>query len=77
MRGDFIYEKGTKQRTVFESEEPITGLAFREANNTALYIATTSKVLALAITGNRQGTPARTLDEHGCSVGWYDPQPRV
>ncbi|KAK5165475.1 Vacuolar protein sorting-associated protein 11 [Saxophila tyrrhenica] len=69
VRGDFVHERGTKQRTVFESEEPITGLEFREANTTALYIATTSRILALAITGNRQGTPARTLDENGCDVG--------
>lgn len=76
VRGDFIHDRGTKQRTVFESEEPITGLEFREAQVTALYIATTSRILALSITGNRQGTPARTLDEHGCDVGCMtlDPQ---
>lgn len=76
VRGDFIHDRGTKQRTVFESEEPITGLEFREASTTALYIATTSRILALAITGNRQGTPARMLDENGCAVGCMtlDPQ---
>lgn len=76
VRGDFIHDRGTKQRTVFESEEPITGLEFREANATALYIATTARILALAITGNRQGTPARTLDENGCAKGCMtlDPQ---
>lgn len=76
VRGDFIHDRGTKQRTVFESEEPITGLEFREANTTALYIATTSHIRALAISGKAQGTPARTLDEHGCAVGCMtlDPQ---
>ena len=69
VRGDFIHGRGTKQRTVFESEEPITGLEFREANATSLYIATTGRILTLSITGNRQGTPARTLDENGCDVG--------
>lgn len=69
VRGDFIHDRGTKQRTVFESQEPITGLDFREANFTALYIATTSRILVLAITGSRQGTPARTLDENGCAIG--------
>jgi tetratricopeptide (TPR) repeat protein len=69
VRGDMIHDRGTKQRTVFESEEPITGLEFREANTTALYIATTNRVLALAISGKSQGTPARTLDENGCAVG--------
>ena len=75
IRGDFIHDRGTKQRTVFESKEPITGLEFREANVTALYIATTSRILALAITGNRQGTPARTLDENGCDVGCMTLEP--
>lgn len=69
IRGDFIHEKGTKQRTVFESEEPVTGLEFREAANTALYIGTTARILALAISGKGQGTPARTLAETGCAVG--------
>lgn len=69
VRGDFIHDRGTKQRTVFESEEPVTGLEFREANFTALYIATTSRLLALAISGKASGTPARTLAEHGCAVG--------
>lgn len=69
VRGDFIHDRGTKQRTVFESEEPITGLEFREAKTTALYIGTTSRLLSLAISGKAQGTPARTLDENGCAVG--------
>jgi hypothetical protein len=69
VRGDLIHDRGTKQRTVFESEEPITGLEFREANTTGLYIATTSRILVLAISGRAQGTPARTIDEHGCAVG--------
>ncbi|KAK5112638.1 hypothetical protein LTR62_003953 [Meristemomyces frigidus] len=76
VRGDFIHDRGTKQRTVFESEEPITGLEFREAASTALYIATTSHMRSLAISGKAQGTPARVLDEHGCAVGCMtmDPQ---
>jgi len=77
VRGDFVHDRGTKQRTVFESEEPITGLEFREANTTALYIATTARVLALAITGNRQGTPARTLDENGCDVACMTLDPEL
>lgn len=76
VRGDFIHDRGTKQRTVFESEEPITGLEFREANSTALYIATTSHIRALVISGSKQGAHARTLDDHGCAVGCMtlDPQ---
>ncbi|KAK5132316.1 hypothetical protein LTR08_009224 [Meristemomyces frigidus] len=76
VRGDFVHDRGTKQRTVFESEEPITGLEFREAKTTALYISTTSHIRALTISGGGQGTPARTLDERGCAVGCMTFEPK-
>ncbi|THZ71569.1 vacuolar protein sorting protein-like protein [Aureobasidium pullulans] len=69
VRGDFIHDRGTKQRTVLETDEPITGLEFREANVTTLFISTTSRISTLVISGKGQGQPARTLDEHGCAVG--------
>jgi len=69
VRGDLVHDRGTKQRTVFESEEPITGIQFREGNTTALYIATTTKILTLIVTGRGQGQPARTLDDMGCALG--------
>lgn len=68
IRGDLIHDRGAKQRTVFESEEPITGIQFREGNITALYIATTARILTLVISGRGQGQPARTLDDTGCAV---------
>ena len=69
VRGDLVNDLGTRQRVVFESDEPITGIEFRESNITTLYIATTSRILTLAISGKGQGQPARTLDEVGCAVG--------
>lgn len=69
VRGDLIHDRGAKQRTVFESEEPVTGIQFREGNTTALYIATTAKILTLVISGRGQGQPARTLDDTGCAAG--------
>ena len=77
VRGDLIHDRGTKQRTVFETEEPITGLEFREANTTALYIATTSRISVLSISGKGQGSPARALDEHGCAVGCITLEPET
>ena len=69
MRGDFVHDRGTKQRTVLESDEPVTGLEFSERNNsTLLYIATTGRISTLVISGRGQGQPARTLEEHGCAV---------
>jgi hypothetical protein len=69
VRGDLIHDRGARQRTVFESEEPITGIEFREGNITTLYIATTGRIMTLVISGRGQGQPAKSLDEYGCGVG--------
>lgn len=69
VRGDLIHDRGARQRTVFESEEPITGIEIREGNITTLYIATTGRILTLVISGRGQGQPAKSLDESGAGVG--------
>jgi len=69
IRGDFIHDRGTKQRTVFESEDPITGLEVRQGATKVLYIANTSKICSLIISGKGQGQPVRTVDNRGCNVG--------
>lgn len=68
VRGDFIHDRGTKQRTVFESEDSITGLDVRQGATKVLYIATTGKISSLVISGKGQGQPIRTVDNRGCSV---------
>ncbi|OJD16951.1 hypothetical protein AJ78_02933 [Emergomyces pasteurianus Ep9510] len=69
IRGDLIHDRGAKQRTVFESEEPITGLEIQHGTVTTLYIATTARILTLVIAGRGQGQPARVLEDLGCGVG--------
>ncbi len=70
IRGDLINDRGARQRIVFESEEPITGVGFRDGSKiTTLYISTTGRLLTLVISGKGQGQPARTLEEAGCGVG--------
>ena len=69
VRGDLIHDRGAKQRIVFESQEPITGVEFREGNNTTLYLATTGRILTLTISGRGQGQPAKPLEDMGCGVG--------
>ena len=69
IRGDLIHDRGTKQRIVFESEDPITGLEVRQDASTTLYIATTGRLSNLVISGKGQGQPARTVDNQGCGVG--------
>lgn len=69
IRGDLINDRGAKQRTVFESDEPITGVEFREGPSTTLYLATTGRILTLTITGKGQGQPPKNLEDIGCGVG--------
>ncbi|KAJ5256905.1 hypothetical protein N7478_013009 [Penicillium angulare] len=69
IRGDLIHDRGARQRIVFESEEPITGLEVQEGQVTALYISTTSRILTLVIAGRGQGQPARVLEDTGCALG--------
>lgn len=51
IRGDLIHDRGARQRIVFESEEPVTGLEVQSGAVTTLYISTTSRILALVISG--------------------------
>ncbi|KAJ5650404.1 uncharacterized protein N7484_004127 [Penicillium longicatenatum] len=69
IRGDLIHDRGARQRIVFESEEPITGLEMQDGQVTALYISTTSRILTLIIAGRGQGQPARILEDTGCGLG--------
>ncbi|KAE8152892.1 hypothetical protein BDV25DRAFT_150347 [Aspergillus avenaceus] len=69
IRGDLIHDRGARQRIVFESEEPITGLEVHDGPTTILYISTTNRILALVIAGRGQGQPARVLEDTGCALG--------
>ena len=69
IRGDLIHDRGTKQRTVFESEDPVTGLVVREGGVKVLYISTTGRVSSIVISGKGQGQAVRTVDNRGCGVG--------
>lgn len=69
IRGDLIHDRGARQRIVFESEEPVTGLQTQEGALTVLYISTTARILTLVIAGRGQGQPARVLEDTGCGLG--------
>jgi hypothetical protein len=71
VRGDLIHDRGAKQRTVHESEEPVTGVELREESNnlTTLYVATISRILKLVTSGKGAGQAARNVEESGCAVG--------
>lgn len=70
IRGDLIHDRGTKQRIVHESEEPITGVELRvDSKLTTLFISTTARILKLVISGKGQGQPPKTVEDTGCGVG--------
>jgi hypothetical protein len=62
--------RSPKQRTVFESDEPVTALGFTEdAKRTLLYIVTTNRIMTYVTAGKGQGSPPRLLDALGCALG--------
>ncbi|KAJ9143422.1 Vacuolar protein sorting-associated protein 11 [Pleurostoma richardsiae] len=70
IRGDLIHDRGAKQRIVYESEEPITGVELHvDASVTTLFLSTTSRILKLVVLGRGQGQPPRTVEDQGCGVG--------
>ncbi|KAI0136915.1 vacuolar membrane protein [Xylariales sp. AK1849] len=70
IRGDLIHDRGTKQRVVHESEEPVTGVEFiTDSKTTTLFVATTARLLRMIISGKGQGQPPRTVEDLGCAVG--------
>lgn len=70
IRGDLIHDLGTKQRIIYESDEPITGVELRvDATLTTLFVATTSRILKLVISGKGHGQTPKTVEDNGCGVG--------
>ncbi|RLV92230.1 E3 ubiquitin-protein ligase PEP5 [Spathaspora sp. JA1] len=60
IRGDLLRDRGAKQRVIYESNDPITGIQFNE-KEAVLYLTTTSKILTVATTGRNNGKPGRIL----------------
>ncbi|KAK9456148.1 hypothetical protein V1511DRAFT_496676 [Dipodascopsis uninucleata] len=70
IRGDFVHDKGIKQKIVFENNEPITGLEFCESPKAnLLFISTKSKLMTVFTTGKYQGQSARMIEDKGCNIG--------
>ncbi|ODQ82417.1 hypothetical protein BABINDRAFT_159013 [Babjeviella inositovora NRRL Y-12698] len=68
VRGDLLRDRGSRQRVVYESAEPVTGVRFRDES--VLYITTTSRILTVPTTGRNQGKPDKILDKkQGCDLG--------
>ncbi|CAG8460462.1 14103_t:CDS:10 [Acaulospora morrowiae] len=67
IKGDIYRDRYTKQKVIHESDEPVTGLGFKEHNkNVILFIVTTNKIWT-CLTNNRSS--ATILDDQGCGLG--------
>lgn len=62
VRGDLLGDRGSKQRIIYESTDPITGLHFNQ-NQDLLFVTTTSKILTVLTSGRNQGKPHRILSK--------------
>lgn len=72
VRGDLLRDRGLKQRLVYDSVDPITGVQFNRFEE-ILYVTTISKVLTVLITGRNQGKPHRVLSSNaGVDLGCSD-----
>ena len=70
LKGEMGNARTPKQRTIFESKEPITSLGFTEdAKQTLLYIVTTNRILTHFTTGKGHSSPPRLLDALGYALG--------
>ncbi|KAI8055580.1 uncharacterized protein B0P05DRAFT_479330 [Gilbertella persicaria] len=68
IRGDLSKDKTTKQKVIYEGQEPITGLGFREqTKSTILFIVTTSSIMSYNTTAVKP--TVTVLDEQGCGLG--------
>lgn len=78
IRGDLVHDLGTKQRIVFESEEPVTGVQLAtQETSTTLFISTTSRILQLALSKRGQGSPPKVIEDSGCAAGCMTVDPRT
>ncbi|KAG5438533.1 hypothetical protein PCANB_002637 [Pneumocystis canis] len=70
IKGDLARDRGSTQKIIYKSEEPITGLYFRENKKIiSLFIITTGKVLKLFINVKIQTKSPKIIDTVGASLG--------
>ncbi|EPS43286.1 hypothetical protein H072_2719 [Dactylellina haptotyla CBS 200.50] len=70
VRGDLVHDRGSKQRVIFESNEPITGIQFAQENDLyTLYVTTTERVMTIKTSIRGHIPPPRVLETTGCALG--------
>lgn len=61
VSGDLLHDRGTRQRVIYQSSEPITSIKFR--NESLIYVATVNKVFTVETSGKNHGRLERILDD--------------
>ncbi|CAK7905975.1 E3 ubiquitin-protein ligase Pep5p [[Candida] anglica] len=75
IRGDLIRDRGSKQRVIYESPDPVTGIRFNPKED-LLYITTTSRILTVLTTGRNHGKLHRLLSKKtGVDINCSDIDP--
>lgn len=72
VRGDIVHDRGSRQRVVYNSSGPITGLALHsDADGTlTLFVATVNRILTVPTTGKNNGKPEKILEKSkGADLG--------
>lgn len=76
VRGDLLRDRGLKQRVIYESPDPITGIHYNRFEQ-ILYVTTTSKIITVLTSGRNQGKPHRILSQkEGVDLECSDIEPR-
>ncbi|GMG40331.1 unnamed protein product [Ambrosiozyma monospora] len=71
VRGDLLHDRGSRQRVVFESQEPITDVQLR--SESILFVSTVSRIFTIPTTGRNQGYPDKLLEEKlGADINCVD-----
>lgn len=60
VRGDFIHDRGSRQKVVYQNEDPVTSVQFKD--DTLLFVTTTSKILTIR-TSTRNTTESEQILE--------------
>lgn len=65
VRGDILHDRGSRQRVVFNSNTPITGINIHESNGvTTLFVTSVTQVFTLPSTGRNPGKVETLLEKN-------------
>ncbi|TID28649.1 hypothetical protein CANINC_002353 [Pichia inconspicua] len=67
VRGDLVHDRGSRQRVIYESNDPVSFVSFKDEYT--LFVTTFSKTFTLSTSGKNNRSIERLLDEEGADIG--------